>query len=273
MNHYYYYYFACKGTCCCAVSHQLNICAFEQKSRPDMRHSTSFLAKQYNIILWAVDRRYLVALIDPTIGACSRSAQLHQNLNLNRYTIRTPSHAPYDVNASRAEPNFKLRHLFDGWLPVWLTGNGSRACVQTKTIRLFCHYTLRCCVHRFGGTKSVACHCHRFVATGKRTNEWKIRIKIFTMCRGQLKRGDKTNAHTHTHIICIGFGFGPYATIYTVSHFSARTHTVSGMLSRLTTMGASMFVFQVNFGAIGSRTVAICSNGSQRSMLIRETVG
>lgn len=78
-----------------------------------------------------------------------------------------------------------------------------------------------------------ACLPYRFVAHGiivifivqKRMNEQKCRIKIFTMCREQLKKGDKSerniHTHTHSHIKCIEFGFGPYATIYTVhSHNS-----------------------------------------------------
>lgn len=94
------------------------------------------------------------------------------------------------------------------------------------------------------------------------------------MCRGQLKRGDKTSAHTHMK--CTAFGFGPYATIYTVTHCSAHAHTAVNARPR-EYYGRldidAMFVFQVNFGAIGKRAVAICSNFERRaqsSVLIRE---
>lgn len=120
----------------------------------------------------------------------------------------------------------KLRHLVNGWLPVWLTGNGNRACVWAVHIQrqlddsAITHYML--CVHRFGGSKSVACRWHRFVATGKHKRMKNSNKNIYNVSGAIEKR--RQNERTHSHeMYCVRFRSICY-NLHCYSLLSTRTH-------------------------------------------------
>lgn len=136
-----------------------------------MRHSTSFLAKQYyTIFKAALD----CTLIDPTVSACSSAASnRHRKAVPSHQTLLDPIHTHRTfVNASCTELNLNCS-TYSQWLadclsPTdWKRESGASVCMCVCAVHkqrqfdcfAFEHYT--CWVHCFGGTKSVACRCHR----------------------------------------------------------------------------------------------------------------